>query len=325
MTTVLLIESLSDKPWRSEDTYGIIEASLAERWRTIAVRPRTEAELREQVSRAGETGRGSLFVFNIAEYLDEPAKEGFIPGILDELGVPRLGSSAAAARLALDKAGTKRRLEALNLPSPRFIVAEGGDSAARARAAGLRFPLFVKPALEGGHIGIGEDSIVRGGAELDAAVERVLRLHRQAALVEEYVGGEGMREFSVGVLDGRARRFLPIEIDWAAMGLATPILSHDAAIKDLERIKPVEGEAARNAVLGLAGGTFDAIGALDYARIDIRSDARGYFVLEINALPGLGPRSFLPEAAESLLGLGYPDLIRTLAEESMARQGISGA
>jgi D-alanine-D-alanine ligase len=323
--TVLLIESITDKPWRSEETYGLIEASLRERWRTLPIRARTEAELRSRVARARAAEDGRLYIFNIAEYLDETAKEGFIPEILDDLGLPRLGSSGAAARLALDKAGTKRRLEALGVATPRFLVADGDDSEARVSDAKLRYPLFVKPILEGGHIGIGEDSLVRDPSELSAAVERVLRIHRQAALVEEYVGGEGMREFSVGVLDGRERRFLPIEIDWDAMGLATPILSRDAAMRDLERIKPVEDEGARDAVVDLAGRTFDAIGARDYARIDVRSDSRGFFVLEINAMPGLGQHSFLPEAAESILGSSYGKLIRTLAEESSARQGISGA
>jgi len=42
-------------------------------------------------------------------------------------------------------------------------------------------------------------------------------------------------------------------------------------------------------------------------------------VLEINLMPGLGPRSFPPEVARDIHSLGYGEMVRRLAEEAMQR------
>jgi D-alanine-D-alanine ligase-like ATP-grasp enzyme len=53
-------------------------------------------------------------------------------------------------------------------------------------------------------------------------------------------------------------------------------------------------------------------------------NATAAYVLEINLMPGLGPHSFLPEAALDIHGLDYPHLVQKLAESAMARHfGIS--
>jgi hypothetical protein len=36
--TIALIRSYTDKPWRSPETFDLIEAALAERWRVVSVR-----------------------------------------------------------------------------------------------------------------------------------------------------------------------------------------------------------------------------------------------------------------------------------------------
>jgi D-alanine-D-alanine ligase len=320
--TIALIESYTDKPWRSPETFARIRAALEARWRVIPIRTRNPEELRALLEEAGRVGGGDVFVFNIAEYLDEEAKSGFVPALLDGWGIPHLGSSAAAAEVALDKAWTKRTLLARGVPTPPFFTAERIDAAKREEAERIGYPLFVKPVGEGGHIGIGDDSVVRDAAALAAAVERIAAGLGQPALVEKYVSEAGMREFSVGVLDGACRLFTPIEIDWDSMEVGAAILSHAVAMNDGERVKLVADEEARARVVDLAAQTFDAVGARDYARIDIRMNETGYYVLEINAMPGLGPHSFLPEAAEAIHGLDYPRLIRKLAEDSMRRQGL---
>lgn len=326
--TISLIRSYTDKPWRSPETYDLIESSLSEAWPVVSLSPRDGAELSRRLE---DLRRGSeLFVFNIAEYLDEVSKEGFLPGLLDDLGVPHLGSSAACCAIALDKGRTKAALSAAGVPTPRFVVVEPGTAVPLDAAGALGYPLFVKPLSEGGHIGIGSDSIVRSPRDLERKLRSVFDLTGGAALVEEYIHEEGMREFSVAVLDrpgpeGRGERvFAPIEIDWAAMTVDSPILSYEVAMKDLERVIPVADREARETLSELAGRTFDAVGASDYSRVDIRMNRTGWYVLEINTMPGLGPHSFLPGAVRDQHGLDYPALIRRLVRDSMARQGLSG-
>ncbi len=88
---MVLIRSTADKPWRSRKTYGLIEEGLRSRWKNVrSVSAGSEEELALRLS--GQGNPGSTFVFNVAEYIDERRKRGFLPGLLDAWGYPHLGS-----------------------------------------------------------------------------------------------------------------------------------------------------------------------------------------------------------------------------------------
>lgn len=319
---IALIKSYTHKPWRSPETYQLIEDSLRERWTVAATEARQPEALHDFLEGIQMDEDKDLFVFNIAEYLDEEHKRGFLPELLEDWDLPHLGSSAEAVALGLDKAGTKAVLEQQGIPTPAYFVAEPGEPDLAARAEAIGYPLMVKPVGEGGHIGVSADSIVEDPAGLEAAVERVHAQYQQPALVEQYIGGPEMREFSVGLVDGDPPLVVPVEIDFDAMDLEVDILSYTAAQKDLERIKLVEEEEVRERIVDLARRTFEAVGARDYCRVDLRMDAKDCYVLEINVMPGLGPHSFLPEAAHDIYDLEYDQLIRRLVESSLRRQRV---
>jgi D-alanine-D-alanine ligase-like ATP-grasp enzyme len=67
----------------------------------------------------------------------------------------------------------------------------------------LRFPVIVKPALEGSSKGISSDSIVLDEAGLRRQASEVASRYRQPVLCEEYVNG---REITVGLLG------LPVQV-----------------------------------------------------------------------------------------------------------------
>ena len=320
---VVLIKSYTDKPWRSPETYRLIEDSLQEQWDVASITPPTEEVLHDFLTQQRREDSTLPFVFNIAEYLDEETKAGFVPALLDEWRIPHLGSSAETVSIGLDKARTKALLNAQHIPTPKYFVACEDDTAPEQHAKDLTYPFIVKPLFEGGHIGISADSIVHNDGELRQAVTRVLDNFEQPALVEEYITGEGMREFSVGIIDNGSRLFTPVEIDYASMDVDTHILSYEAAQQDLERIKLVEDGALRDEIIELAERTFVAVGAKDYSRIDLRMNHTGCYVLEINIMPGLGPCSFLPDAAQQIHHLEYTQLIQGLADNSIRRQLLS--
>ncbi|MDX9827559.1 MAG: hypothetical protein RBT73_07415 [Spirochaetia bacterium] len=322
---IALIKSFTDKPWRSPETYGRIEKELSARWKLSSIETKDPSELKLFLDGLGS--KEKVFVFNIAEYLDEKSKHSFLPGLLDGWGFNHLGSRAEVVKLGLDKAGTKRALRQAGVPTPDDFLASSGDSEASvfAQAELIGFPLMVKPSLEGGHLGIGDNSIVHDSAGLAREVAKIQKEFNQSALVEKYIGGEGMREFSVGVIEADKPFFTPVEIDYASMDVAVPILSHDTAVKDLEKVMTVKDEKLARELSALAWNCFKAVGASDYSRVDIRSDASTAYVLEINVMPGLGPHSFLPEAAWSLHGLSYGELMATLVETASGRLGRSGS
>jgi D-alanine-D-alanine ligase len=317
---IVLIKSFSDKPWRSPETYDRIEASLSKNWHVEAIETDNPEALQEFLAFHAKNENNAIFVFNNAEYLDEKNKRGFLPSLLDSWAYPHLGSSAEVVALGLDKGKTKRALRRAGIPTPADFIAVRGDTDIISKAHGIGYPLIVKPTLEGGHIGIRDDSIVTNDASLICSVERIFDEHRQPAIVEAYISGDGMREFSVGVVDGTTRFFTPVEIDFKAMNVDVPILSHETAQKDLEKIKLVLDQPIQSKIVELAEKTFLAIGAEDYSRVDMRMDRKDCYVLEINVMPGLGPHSFLPEAAFSIHGLDYGEFIRTMTGSALYRK-----
>ena len=319
---IVLIKSFSNKPWRSPETYQQIETSLARKWKVQSIETQDPKVLEEFLQSVREHGDDKVFVFNIAEYLDENNKQGFIPGLLDHWKIPHLGSTAESILLAMNKEKTKILLKSKGIPTPQFFIAETIDSDCSAQAEKIGYPLFVKPLNEGGHIGIGDHSIVHNADQLNSEIHKIIQTYKEPALVEEYIDDAEMREFSVGILCGEPNIFTPVEIDFDAMPTNTRILSFESAEEDLERIKLIDDLSIKESLLKLTQDTFNAIDAKDYSRVDIRMNARGYYVLEINVMPGLGPHSFLPEAAESIHGLSYEQLIQKLVAFSMKKQGL---
>ena len=214
---IALIKSYSNKHWRSPETYDLIEESLSEKWRVRSINTKNTQALFGFISRLKHEGGKHVFVFNIAEYLDEEKKVGFLPSLLEEWNINHLGSSAKAIDIGLNKARTKEILDRYQIPTPRYFIAAKEDPENRIRAEKISYPLIVKPIEEGGHIGVREDSIVNDYAHLKDIINRVLAEHHQPALVEEYITGKGMREFSVGIIEGKIRLFTPVEIDFESM------------------------------------------------------------------------------------------------------------
>lgn len=317
---IILIKSFTNKLWRSHDTYQLIENSLKEKWSVHSINTQNPLTLFGFIRRLSWKYRRKVFVFNIAKYLDEENKIGFLPALLDEIEIPHLGSAARSVELGLNKAATKDLLSKHGIPTPGYFVVSSHHFDTSADAKRIGFPMIVKPVSEGGHIGVREDSIVYDDIGLNRMIGRVLEKHDQPALVEKFITGSGMREFSVGIIDGEARLFTPIEIDYSAMDVDKKILSYEAAQQDLERTKFVLDEKIRAEVTNLAERTFDLVGAKDYSRVDLRMDDSGCYVLEINIMPGLGPNSFLPQVAKEIYGLEYNQLIHKMVKNSIQRQ-----
>ena len=146
---VVLIRSYTNKPWRSPETYQLIEESIREKWAVRSIHTLETRELHHFLQDFKQELEGDIFVFNIAEYLDEKHKRAFLPTLLDEWGMPHLGSSGEVAAIGLDKERTKRLLDLHNIPTPRYFVAEKGkDALLKARAKDITYPLFVKPLGE---------------------------------------------------------------------------------------------------------------------------------------------------------------------------------
>jgi len=258
--------------------------------------------------------------FNTCEGFGGDSREAQVPALLEMIGVRYTGPTPLAAAITHDKPTTKRILHYYGLPTPHFQVFQTPDDRLRHT---LHFPLFVKPAHEGTGMGVHNESVVHNEQQLRDRVAWTIEAYQQPALVETYIVG---RDITCGLVgNGNDVHFFPItEVDFS--GYPPDLLPiygsiQKVALDHLYRNKcpaPL-GDKLTREVRRLTHQTFLATGCRDFARVDFRLDERNrLFILEINALPGIAPRSDLTLMAEAE-GWTHGDLVRAVLNAGLKR------
>jgi D-alanine-D-alanine ligase len=262
--------------------------------------------------------------FNLCEGFGGESREAQMPTLLEVLGLPYSGPTPLAAAITQDKPTTKRLLAAAGLPTPPFRVFDCPDAA---RQCTLPFPLFVKPKHEGTGMGIANGSLVTDPAQLRHQVEWIVQKYRQPALVETYIEG---RELTCGVIGNNGDlRVLPIlEVDFSGYPTSlVPVYSsvHKNDLDHLYRYQcpaPLADGVAED-IRRLTRATFEVTGCRDFARADFRLTPDGRLsILEINALPGITPRSDMTFMARAQ-GQTHGELVASVLAAALNRYRLS--
>ncbi|MTI95061.1 MAG: M20/M25/M40 family metallo-hydrolase [Firmicutes bacterium] len=261
------------------------------------------------------SGERPGLVFNLSYGIQGRARYTHIPGILEMLGIPYVGSGPETHAIALDKVLTKMVMLQKGLPTPKFAVLETPDFQFPL-PEGLKFPLIVKPKDEAVSMGL---RIVRNADELREGVRTIYETMGAVTLVEEYIEG---REINVGLLGNSPVEALPpVEVIFER---GEAIFTHEDKVgQSTDRIKKVcpadlsPDQIAQ--VQKLAVQAFKALGCFDSARVDFRLDRAGNpYILEINSMASLGPGgSYVMAAAQK--GLDYTALTNRLIEIASQR------
>ena len=242
-------------------------------------------------------------------------EDGTVQGLLELANVPFVGSGVLGSALCMDKLKAKDVLAAHGIPQVPWAGVrdtELGEVTARAAAAGIRFPMFVKPANLGSSVGVTRVE------DVDALVEAC----EAAATYDEWViveQGVSAREIEVAVLgNADPRASLPGEI----------IPSHDFYDYDdkyldqaAEEVIPADlPDEVTEEIRRLAVEAFTLLRCDGMARVDFFYDESAGAVLlnEVNTIPGFTPISMYPKLWDAS-GLPYPELIDELVRLALER------
>ncbi|MGH7237280.1 MAG: D-alanine--D-alanine ligase family protein [Candidatus Saccharimonadales bacterium] len=239
---------------------------------------------------------------------------------LDSQSISYTGSSGKAHELERDKALAKQCVLAAGLATSPYRVVRRGQLEAL-RETSLNFPLFVKPTNRGGGVGVDAASVVRNIEELNIKISSISARLQADSLVEQYLPG---REFSVAILRDELSAelaLMPLELI-APMGKrGARLLSSRVKSSNSELAIEVTDQSVKAMVTTLALQVFQALGARDYGRIDIRLDGAGWpHFLEANLLPSLisGYGSF-PKACQLNLQLDHEQMILAITSLALTR------
>jgi D-alanine--D-alanine ligase len=301
---------------------------------TIELLERTLARAGHRVEPLDVTGPASLLVtrleafapdiaFNLAEGHRGKTRRAFYPALFEELGVPSTGSDAYTLCVTLDKALTKKQLAGWGVPSPRgrFVTR---DTLKTGGLDELPFPVIVKPNFEGSSKGIGPDSVVENPIDLGRALEELLSVYPDGALVERYVPGVDVRVVHVEGLPALP----PVEtIVDPSYPRRHDIIDYRLANVDVgavERRAPARlspGVAER--VRDLADRTLSAFALRDAAALDFRVGADGeVWFLSATAIPSFAQDGAL-FAATRAIGATREVAILAILRSAATRQGLT--
>jgi D-alanine-D-alanine ligase len=250
-------------------------------------------------------------------------EDGSLRSVLELAGIPYVGSSSTASRLAWDKPGAKARATGAGIRTPEWVALP--HSTYRELGAGavldlilsrLGLPLMLKPAQGGSALGTIKVSTVQ---ELPEAMIGAFA-YADTVLIEQFISGT---EVAISVID---RADGPIALPAVEIVPQSGVFDYAARYTPgmTEYFTPArldDGTAAMAAEVALTVHRTLALSGLSRSDAIISPDGEIYF-LEVNVSPGMTDTSMLPmsvAAAGLDLGTVLADLLRAAA---LPRTGV---
>ncbi len=235
-------------------------------------------------------------------------EDGKVQAAFDLEGIRYTGTGYLSSAMAMDKGIAKKMFRVNDVPTPRGFELKKGKSSRNLRDCGLDFPVVVKTCCGGSSVGV---YITHNQQEYEEALENAFAYEEQV-VVEDYISG---REFSVGVVDGKAYPVIEIAplvgfYDYKNKYSAGAAIETCPADLTPEQTRRMQGYAEAGA---------KALGIQAYCRLDFLMKPNGdMYCLEANTLPGMTPTSLLPQEAAAL-GIDYPTLCENLIHISLKK------
>lgn len=258
-------------------------------------------------------------VFNRSNRENSDRRFAFTPHLLDDLSILYTGPNAQNCVTAYNKCLTKKILQNLEIPTPRFALIDNPKDIQI--PDNLSFPLLVKPVMGGSSLGIEGENLVFTKNSCQTICSNLMKNFDRPVIVEEFLNG---REFTVGILGNEPPKALPIlEFIYFSHGdyhlrsfTSKMILSKH----EKKSCPALISKQENNEIIALALRAYKALGCRDYARLDIRFDKNNTpHVLEVNAFPSLLSNGSSFALMAAVAGLSFMDLIDKILSIAIKR------
>ena len=248
-------------------------------------------------------------------------EDGTMQGFLELLNLPYVGNGVFASAAGMDKEFSKALFSSAGLPvTPHVVIhREQWLSDPETVLEGLKklgsLPLFVKPARAGSSVGV---SKVKDMTDFAGALEIAFNEDSKVTVEQGLVG----REVECAVLSQRGGGAPRVSVAGEIVMKTREFYDFEAKYRDgdaAELICPAELTSEQlSEMQALARRAFYALGCFGLARADFFLTKDGFFVNELNLMPGFTPISMYPKCWQAS-GLSYPDLIDELIQLAFER------
>ena len=226
-------------------------------------------------------------------------EDGKIQACFELMGIPYTGTDYVSSAMAMDKGIAKDIFRAHNIPTPEGIRLKAGEQEERR----VSYPCIVKACCGGSSVGV---CIAHNDEEYEQAKAEAFRYDGEV-VIEQYIKG---REFSVGVMDGKA---LPV-IEIAPKQGFYDYKNKYQAGSTVETCPAQLCEDKSQKMQRIAEEVYRALRMKNYDRMDFMMSTEGeIYCLEANTLPGMTPTSLLPQEAAAV-GISFEQLCEKILQ-----------
>lgn len=238
----------------------------------------------------------------------ESGENGKIQACFDLMGITYTGTDYISSALSMDKGLAKELFRYHGIPTPAGISLKKNELQKDkfTYQDKLVYPCIVKANNGGSSVGV---CIANNEMEFAAALAEA-SAYDDEVIVEQFIKG---REFSVGVMDGKAlpvieiaplQGFYDYKNKYQAGSAIETCPAHLLPEKALEMQQCAEK-------------VFRVLRMKSYARMDFMMNEDGeIFCLEANTLPGMTPTSLLPQEAAAA-GMTFPELCEKIMASAL--------
>lgn len=216
----------------------------------------------------------------------------WLADIIDEQGLPMIGSNAAALKNVILKDRCQRMLEQHGVAIPSFASIDNtmlNELEIILQVRDLTFPLFTKPNALSTSKGITQDCVVHDIKELHHQIVSIGDQFGYPIMVEEYLPGQDIT-VAVFMTPGRPV-FLATYYDTEIYDNPAAVLDHGIRLldwNDRKWLRVISDPEILAQIEPLMLATCKALDITEFTRIDCRLDRNGKLkVFDINGLPGL--------------------------------------
>ncbi len=244
--------------------------------------------------------------------VEEPGQP-FIHRVLDEIGIPYVGSPPETLSFLERKSTMKSKLAEHDLPTPGYRLFSG--DATEAGLAEVIYPAVAK--LDYGCESIGLHKAA-DAPELKRILSDLWAQYQQPILVENWCRE---REYTVAVLgNNESRKIMPVEI---VLPFGYEMLTSQVKSTSLRKtVRKIDAEKSEQ-LTALIEKTCSCLQIQDWTRIEVLEWNGRFHIIDINSTVGLkfeeAHPSYFPICTQLHLGIDYAETINALMYECLVR------
>lgn len=246
------------------------------------------------------------FVLNFDFGFNSRIRNMSVPSFCENYKIKYFNPDPYVQVLCQDKFMTEKFAENFGIKVPKSLLVFS-HSYTKEILENFQYPIIIKPNYESESIGITQNSIVENMEQADIALKQLMK-NFDGILVEEYIEG---REVAITILENEGELFFeevelifPESNEFKYQAYTSEIKQKiDVEIKkscylsdkDIINLKQLYKNLSPNKLI----------------RVDGRIKNEEFYLIEINANPGLYPKSVVPKTF-NLNGYTYDEMIQTL-------------